>query len=102
MTHWLTAAPSLASIQAALEQDTTVLARDFLLPLPFLFPVCDWDNLTNHFHQRPGPGHCLICGLGVLIPPLITWLWAGPFPCSDLSFPVCIMGMEGIPPLPPS
>lgn len=59
---------------------------DFFLPRPSLFLVSDWDNLTNRFHQCPRPENCLICGLGALIPPLVTWPWAGHFPCS--SFPV--------------
>lgn len=72
---------SLESTLVALAAGCPVLACDFLLPLRTLFMVWNSDNLTGHILQGPGPGSCLVCGLGVLIPPLVRWPWAAPFSC---------------------
>lgn len=75
--------------------------RQDALPRPSPLPACDWDNLTIHFHQRSGPGHCWAQGWeswflhfsrghGQAL--CLAWI---------LSSPVHVLGVEGIPPLPP-
>lgn len=86
MAHLLTAAPSLEPTQAEPEARHPCPSCVSLPALPSLFLVWDWDNLTVHFHQRPGPGSCLIYGLGVLVLPFITWPWADPYPGSEYGF----------------